>query len=254
MKKTQPERILLAEDVPMVRKLIYDILSKEGYEVVCAEDGADAIHKYRQGRYDLVIMDVQMPCLDGFEVARLIREHNGIGENPPIIALTAALSLGQHNRDRLSFFDDFIRKPFRKGVLLSTVAIWLNRIGVDMGLEMQSDFDEILASDSELLRENLSIVGVDISEKWVVELETSLKSWQDQPLFDLDFLQKSVHNIVALAGTLGFFNVASYCATLEANIIRGGAVSDNIYLKNEARHLETILARIKTEVQRCGAA
>ncbi|TAN42888.1 MAG: response regulator [Nitrospirae bacterium] len=117
-------RILLAEDTPENQVLARQCLEGAGYHLDIADNGALAVAAFKKGGYDLVLMDIQMPVMDGFEAARQIRslEHGGC---VPIIAFTA-LSPGPHRSKCIEAgMDDFIQKPFEKTALLSMVAVWL---------------------------------------------------------------------------------------------------------------------------------
>jgi DNA-binding response OmpR family regulator len=127
-------RILLVDDEQSIQKLLTYPLRKEGYEVVSAMDGRQALDRLRDGRYDLVVLDVMLPELDGFEVCRQVRARSAV----PIIMLTAkadeidkvlGLELGA---------DDYITKPFSVHEFRSRVKAVLRRaalVHVDETLE-----------------------------------------------------------------------------------------------------------------------
>jgi DNA-binding response OmpR family regulator len=119
----QPPRILLVDDEQSVQKLLSYPLRKEGYEVVAALDGQQALDRVRDQPFDLVVLDVMLPKMDGFEVCRRIRARTGV----PIIMLTAkaeefdkvlGLELGA---------DDYITKPFSMREFRSRVKAVLRR-------------------------------------------------------------------------------------------------------------------------------
>lgn len=106
----RPQRhVLLVEDSPLNRKLLVYMLKNEGFDVVLAMDGQEALQKVKQQTFDLIIMDIQMPVMDGLEATRLIREfERESGRHTPIVAVTAAM-------DRSSCMnagaDEYIEKP-----------------------------------------------------------------------------------------------------------------------------------------------
>ncbi|MFT6332757.1 MAG: signal transduction histidine kinase/CheY-like chemotaxis protein [Lentimonas sp.] len=111
-------RILLCEDNEINLKVAMNLLSKMGYEVDCAENGQEAVNKFLHVKYDLILMDCQMPIMDGLTATRKIREiEKEIKNNHkiPIIALTANAA----DKDRKLCFeagmDDFVPKPIRRG-------------------------------------------------------------------------------------------------------------------------------------------
>lgn len=106
-------RILLAEDNPVNKQVAEAVLKKRGWEVVSVTDGAQAVQAWQEQEFDLVLMDIQMPVMDGIEAARRIRkQEGGNSEHVPIIALTAYA--WKENRDQCmaAGMDGFIAKPF----------------------------------------------------------------------------------------------------------------------------------------------
>ncbi|WP_243149482.1 response regulator [Colidextribacter sp. OB.20] len=107
-------KILVVEDEYDIRELLQNYLENEGYQVVAASDGEQAIEVFRSSHVDLILLDILLPRLNGYEVCRAIREESDI----PIIMLTALDS----EEDQLKGFDlridDYIPKPFSMPVLL----------------------------------------------------------------------------------------------------------------------------------------
>jgi two-component system, OmpR family, response regulator len=137
----QPARILLVDDEQSVQKLLAYPLRKEGYEVVPAMDGEEALERCRGQSFDLVVLDVMLPKLDGFDVCRQIRAQSSV----PIIMLTAkaeefdkvlGLELGA---------DDYITKPFSMREFRSRVKAVLRRS--DLMREEQHDEEPLEADD-----------------------------------------------------------------------------------------------------------
>ncbi|MDX5657555.1 response regulator transcription factor, partial [Clostridioides difficile] len=115
--------ILVIEDDSNIQELISEFLSAEGYQVDTANDGLEGIQKFKQGSYDLVILDIMMPNLDGYGVCKMIRKSSSV----PIIFLTALNDEG----DQLKGFDlecdDYITKPFSFNLLIKRVEAILRR-------------------------------------------------------------------------------------------------------------------------------
>ncbi|MBF0179396.1 MAG: response regulator [Magnetococcales bacterium] len=119
----RPLAILLAEDVKMNQALFLAYLAQTPHEVVVAEDGREALTRVKEGRFDVVIMDVQMPEMDGLTATRLIRAwERETGRPPmPIIALTAHALDGERLRCLEAGCDRYFTKPIRKKVLLEVL-------------------------------------------------------------------------------------------------------------------------------------
>ncbi len=112
--------ILLAEDNAINRKLAAGILEKRGHSLVYATNGPDAVAAAAREVFDLILMDVQMPEMDGFEAARLIRESEKVsGRHVPIAAVTAYAMAGDRERCLAAGMDDYISKPLQKAELLA---------------------------------------------------------------------------------------------------------------------------------------
>ncbi len=121
--------LLLAEDYPVNQKVVMAHLTRAGYRVDLAENGRDAVEAFQQNRYDLVLMDIQMPKMDGYGATRAIREfeskHPTPGLRPvPIIAMTAHAVKGYRERCLSTGMNDYITKPLGRGALLAMVDRW----------------------------------------------------------------------------------------------------------------------------------
>jgi signal transduction histidine kinase/DNA-binding NarL/FixJ family response regulator/HPt (histidine-containing phosphotransfer) domain-containing protein len=120
-------RVLLVEDNPVNRMVAAGILQALGHEADTAEDGIVALGLLQEHRYDAVLLDVQMPRMDGYATARAIREgerHSG-ASRLPIIALTAAAVDGERERCLQAGMDDFLTKPVDPDALSATLHRWL---------------------------------------------------------------------------------------------------------------------------------
>jgi CheY-like chemotaxis protein len=117
-------RILLAEDHPVNQQLARTVLLRAGHEVAVAEDGGRALDLWSAGGFDLILMDCQMPVLDGYGAARRIRAAGG---RLPIVALTASGLAEERARCTASGMDDLLAKPYRPEDLRRVVDAWAGR-------------------------------------------------------------------------------------------------------------------------------
>ena len=122
-------QILLVEDYPTNQKVALTHLNEAGYYVVLAENGEKAVNEYKQNRYDMILMDIQMPVMGGFEATRIIRDietgsNKADAESIPIIAMTAH-AMGDYKKLCLEAgMDDYISKPLLRKDLLTIVNKW----------------------------------------------------------------------------------------------------------------------------------
>ncbi len=117
-----PLRVLLAEDNPVNQRVAARLLEKWGHVVVLAEDGARAIEEFQKQRFDLILMDVQMPKMDGVQATAAIRQREKItGIHIPIIAMTAHAMEGDRERFLESGMDGYISKPIHSRELFEAI-------------------------------------------------------------------------------------------------------------------------------------
>ena len=109
-------KILLAEDEKRMNRALAELMRREGYEVTAVENGADALDEIEGGIYDLIVLDVMMPYMNGFEVAKAAR---AAGIRTPILMLTAKGELDDKVEGLDSGADDYLTKPFMTKELLA---------------------------------------------------------------------------------------------------------------------------------------
>ena len=118
-------RILLAEDNPVNRRIALMMLKKLGYSADVAQNGLEAVEAVKDTSYDIVLMDCQMPILDGYQATGRIREHFGASRGPVIIALTANAMAGDRAKCVNAGMDDYLTKPLVLGTLKEMLEQWV---------------------------------------------------------------------------------------------------------------------------------
>ena len=121
-------RILVVEDQEDNRMILRDLLHSAGYEVLEAVDGAEGVRLARAEQPDLILMDIQMPGVDGYQATRSIKAEPGLAAIP-IIAVTSYALSGDEEKSRAAGCDDYVAKPFSPRALLAKVVEWLDRTG-----------------------------------------------------------------------------------------------------------------------------
>ncbi len=134
-----PAQVLVAEDNPVNQQVALGVLRKLGLRAQAVGNGEEAIRALREFSFDLVLMDVQMPVLDGFEATRRIRSGEAGVSNPrvPIVAMTAHAMQGDRQRCLEAGMDDYVSKPVSKEALVQVLRRWLGGSGEAASCERQ---------------------------------------------------------------------------------------------------------------------
>ncbi len=197
-----PLRILLAEDGLTNQKLAVALLQKWGHQVVVANNGREAVQAYENERFDLVLMDVQMPEMDGLEATQCIRAREGnLGRRTPIVAMTARAMKGDREQCLESGMDGYVSKPIRQRDLNQAIAaFFVNRsstaspsVVVDWSFALQS-----VDNDRQTLCELIDIFRHE-APRLAAELENGVKAG------NTEVVCRAAHT---LKGTLGAFGVS----------------------------------------------
>ena len=178
-KKRQTLRILLAEDNPVNQKLAVILLTKAGYSVDVVDNGARAVDAVVNQNYNVVLMDVQMPELDGLEATRRIRKLEAPGRHVPIIAVTAHAMQGDRERCLEAGMDDYISKPLQRQELLAALERWIKTEVEELVLELPKNPGE----------------GSTRSADAVIDLESALPRFSGDMAFLLELLNEFIRQV-----------------------------------------------------------
>src|SRR6476619_3539287 len=138
-------KILVVDDDPNVQRLLQYTLKQEGYEVVVAGDGAEGFRLWGAEQPDLILLDVMLPKLDGYQVATKIRTEEGTAGHVPIIMLTAEREVEQKVRGLRAGADDYLIKPFHPAELLARIKSLLARFAPKESLLARPPLGRVLA-------------------------------------------------------------------------------------------------------------
>jgi len=212
-----PLRILLAEDNAVNQKLALRILVQMGYRADVAGNGLEAIQAVQRQTYDVILMDVQMPEMDGLEASRQIRRRWPVGKRPRIIAMTANAMQGDREMCLAAGMDDYLSKPIRVNELVAA----LTRSAPSHATEGEAVSD-IGAIDAKTFEELVSSTGGDPA--FVNELIDTYLS--DAPaLFDqmrsaltsgdAESFRRAAHSLKSNSASLGVLTLSALAKELE---------------------------------------
>lgn len=116
-------KILIVEDDPAIQALLHDFLNEAGYDTTLASDGVEALSKYSEQQFNLILLDIMLPKIDGYGVCSVIRQKSDV----PIIMLTALDGEQEQIKGLDLQVDDYITKPFSMPILIRKIAAVLRR-------------------------------------------------------------------------------------------------------------------------------
>jgi two-component system, cell cycle response regulator DivK len=120
------KRVLVVEDQPDNRQIIRDMLAPTDYEIIEVEDGEQALAVVAKERPDLILMDIQLPVMDGYEATRRIKADPAL-RSIPIIAVTSYALSGEEMKARAAGCDEYVAKPFSPRQLLAKIKQYLSQ-------------------------------------------------------------------------------------------------------------------------------
>lgn len=121
----QPGKVLVVEDNEINQLVAVGVLNQYGYPVDVANNGQEALAKTAETDYELILMDVLMPVMDGYDTTRELRRREGGTRHIPIVAMTAIAQQADRDRCLEAGMDDYIAKPFTPADLAAVLARWL---------------------------------------------------------------------------------------------------------------------------------
>jgi signal transduction histidine kinase/ligand-binding sensor domain-containing protein/DNA-binding response OmpR family regulator len=237
-------RILLAEDNPVNQKVGRGTLDKLGFNVDIVANGADAVEAWRSGRYDLILMDCQMPVMDGYQATREIRRQEQGNGRIAIVALTADAMQGTEQQCRDAGMDDYLTKPLNRSRLKTTLAKYLalpnppaSAVTGSAASERQTmsnedpiDWDQFLTvtdSDPQFAQE-LAQVFIDAGDAALRDIRAAIAS------NDLSSVQRVAHSFKGSSANIRAQKASGAAGRLE-EAARSGAIQEIATLERELR-------------------
>jgi len=239
----QTLNILLVEDTPANQRLVAVLLEKNGHTITVANNGREALDFFAQQPYDVVLMDVQMPVMDGITATEEIRRREaGTNTHVPIIAMTARAMLGDEDRCREAGMDAYIAKPIRIQKLLDILQETVpaappapsgeTSIADEGNIDLYSAMLEQTGENEELLVELISYV-LDSGPDLLAQVTQAVEAR------DAEQIQRLAHKLKGTIGVLG----TSPCFSAAETVERAGR-------NNELSTVEEKLVELKGEFAR----
>ncbi len=198
--------ILVVEDNLMNQKLTGIILKNNGFNFIIAENGSEAVELLKDNKADLILMDIQMPVMDGYEATCIIRDDMHI--TTPIIAMTAHALAGEKEKCIEQGINDYLPKPFSEDDLLRKIAQWIGKGNTTHNAKLA---EEIKITDLTFLkkqtRDNADLIR-EMSEMFITQTPRNLRELETAiGLEDYTAVYKKVH---ALRNSTALFGLATY--------------------------------------------
>jgi signal transduction histidine kinase/CheY-like chemotaxis protein len=218
----RPARVLMAEDNPVNQRVAAGILERMGCRADVVGNGLEALKALETVPYDLVLMDVQMPAMDGIEATRQVRSPYSTVRNPkvPIIAVTAHASQEYREMCLSAGMDDFVAKPIQPGELAKAMARWITPVRSKIEEEVQEEGrqqdvvfarDEVLerlGGDESLLEEISGIFFKDVPDQ-IASIEGAIDRG------DCSQVAHQAHTLKGASGSFGAHNLQAAALAIE---------------------------------------
>ena len=222
----RPLRILLAEDNRINQQFATLLLNQAGHAVEIASNGRCAVDAVRKSEFDIVLMDIQMPELDGVEATRQIRALPKPGCDIPIIAMTARAMAGDREEYLAAGMDGYISKPVRPGRLLATVERFAAKRGIDSSCDLNNEMEPTgnveahPVLDIQKLKELEAVLRIENVDALITLYLTALRVHMERireagERDDLATMAGEAHAIVSNSGNMGAMQTSSVARRLE---------------------------------------
>lgn len=214
--------LLLVEDNEINQMVAATLLEGDGYVVTIAADGLEAVDRAACGRFDAILMDVQMPRLDGIEATRRLRGGDGPNRRTPIIALTANATPADRERYLAVGMNDCLSKPFELDVVRAVVAHW-----VDAGQDASAPVRAVaVAAEAAPVLDESRLAGLE-ARIATPKFEAMVRAFLDnadhrllrmveaKDKFDLESLEREAHSLAGAAANVGALQLAASARRIE---------------------------------------
>jgi two-component system sensor histidine kinase/response regulator len=250
-------RILLAEDNLVNQKVAVRMVEKLGYDVDVASDGVAAVESFSRRPYSAILMDIQMPEMDGYEATAAIRSREGSTSHTPIIAMTANALEGDRDKALAAGMDDYVPKPVKIETLGAVLQRWVSvseqvrpeQTGVEtpspIGFEDSLDQD-VLVTLRSIEQEGEPGFVAELAEMFLRDAETRIGTLrEDANTSEFGSIARTAHSLKGSCSNMGAANMAAICADLE----QGAAARDLGRTYQLLEHLEAEFGMVRLALE-----
>ena len=266
-------RVLLAEDNPINQEVAVGLLEECGCSVVVASDGREALEALERASYDLVLMDCQMPRMDGYQATASLREQESCKEadRVPVVAITANALQGDRVRCLEAGMDDYISKPFTSEHLRDILKLWIGHLERDehpaediesseaeFELDEDSEFELIHQVALDTLRRLersgrpgmlAKVIGLYLtkSEQQMEEIRADVDTGS------LEKVGRTAHALKSSSGNVGATSLADLCGLMERATKKGEVASARDLAKRMSVLHMRVCTALQEEVEKCSS-
>jgi CheY-like chemotaxis protein/HPt (histidine-containing phosphotransfer) domain-containing protein len=251
MSKVRGARVLLVEDNEINQQIAQELLESFGIDVVVAQDGEEALAWLKEESFDCVLMDVQMPVMDGITATREIRKNPRFADLP-IIALTANVFVSEQNEFLAAGMNDHIGKPIDPDKLIATLAKWVQPSRLVKNLQRPNavpNQDVLPDLPGVKVAESVRRIGGNVALYWSLlnmfrsnQKDVVEKIREALEANDMKGAERFAHTLKGTAGSLGVENLQQLAGILEKDIASGKL--NDAALDQVERELTAFIANI----------
>ncbi len=243
-------RVLVAEDNELNQKVALSMLQKLGYAADIASDGEQALARLGEVKYDLVLMDCQMPGLDGFETSRRIRDQESAAGHPrmPIIAMTANAMHGDRDRCIASGMDDYLPKPVKLDGMEQMLERWLSGKALSPGRETPAP--PLNPVTLENTRQAMGDGFTDLVEIFLADGPSRIEALRTAvSAADTDGIYRAAHSLKGSCNYIGADQLVELCTRMEKTPDEGRVAVASELLEPLETEFYSVRAALQAEVR-----
>jgi PAS domain S-box-containing protein len=240
------KQILVVEDNVVNQKVAVGQLRNLGYDADVVASGTEALETLAKQSYDLILLDCQMPDIDGYEVARTIRSAERDGKRVPIVAMTAHTMEGEREKCLAAGMDDYLTKPVSMQRLGGVLVRWLGAREDVVDMEKMAGLQQLAKANPSFMRDITALFREDA----LVRLHELRDAMGDA---NAERVSRAAHSLKSSSGNIGASRMYSLCATIEATAKQGNLTGVPEMVAQLETELERALDALAQSVDSTGA-